>query len=93
MFNYAANYKQYTNGRILWGLSAEDGESHQTIFAGPDPADPSRILIRKIVKINNGTYCLEESRVTPTLGDPTHPTVHSQVFRLGGIDVKEHLDN
>ena len=33
-------------------------------FIGPDPADPSRILIKKIVQVSEGTYGYEEVTIT-----------------------------
>lgn len=34
------------------------------LFIGVDPADPNRILIRKLVMLNEGSYAYEESRIT-----------------------------
>ena len=59
-------------------------------MVGPDPADPSRMLIRKLVKVNEKTWCFEEVRVTPTEGK--QPVVHSQLFRVKGFDLREKLD-
>ena len=56
---------------------------------GQDPADPSRALVRKIVQVSPKTYCLEEVRITPVEGK--RPTVHTQIFRLGALDLKENL--
>ena len=33
-------------------------------FEGVDPADPNRILVRKLVMLNEGSYAYEESRIT-----------------------------
>lgn len=61
-----------------------------TYDLGPDPADPERILIKKIIKVNPTTFCFEETRITPsTTGDPT---VHSTVMRLGNFNIEEKLD-
>ena len=54
----------YRNGRVLAGLYAKDYETYRTLYAGQDPADPSRALVRKLVNVG-GTYCYEETRVTP----------------------------
>lgn len=40
------------------------------------------------MQISPSTYCYEEIRVTPTEKGPTY---HSQLFRLKGLDFKEHL--
>jgi hypothetical protein len=50
--------------RVFGGINMMDNDSFTTLFCGPDPADDNRILIRKIVKINNGTYAYEETRIT-----------------------------
>ena len=56
---------------------------------GPDPADPSRVLIRKIVQINDGTYGYEEVTITKREGD--RPSVHSKLMRIGNWDLKEYV--
>ena len=58
-------------------------------FSGPDPADPSRILIRKIVQCSEGTYGYEEVTVTKREGDK--PSVHSKLVRLGDWDLNEEV--
>ena len=49
MFNTAGTSYRYSNWKILGGISLSDYDSHKTLFAGPDPADSNRILIRKLV--------------------------------------------
>ena len=44
------------------------------LIVGPDPADTSRILVRKLIKVSETTYCFEETRVTP--GEKV-PSVHT----------------
>ena len=66
MYNFAGNFHpKFNNYKVLGGYFRSDVDSHKTIFAGPDPADPTRILIRKLVKISDSTYCFEECRITP----------------------------
>ena len=49
MFNTTGASYRYSNWKILGGISLSDYDSHKTLFAGPDPADPNRVLIRKLV--------------------------------------------
>ena len=49
MFNTGGSSRTYRNNKILGGILPGDFNSHRTMFAGPDPADPSRVLIRKLV--------------------------------------------
>ena len=58
------------------------------LFAGPDPADPSRVLVKSIVQVGVGKYALEETRVRQT---ENGPTVHSQCLRLKGLDLNEEV--
>jgi hypothetical protein len=59
---------------------------------GPDPADPKRILIRKVLRVNDSTYCYEESRQTPApIGSGLAPTVHTITYRVKNFDLKEHV--
>ena len=59
------------------------------ICKGPDPADPSRILIRKIVQINDNTYGYEETTITKREGNK--PAVHSKMSRIGDWDLREEV--
>lgn len=74
MFNYTNATSRFRPFKSLGGASIGDYETHQTLYAGVDPADPNRALIRKLVQVNNNTYCYEETRITP--GEKT-PTVHT----------------
>lgn len=49
MFNYANVATYWRPGRVLGGLHRSDSDSFTTLYAGPDPAEPSRILVRKIL--------------------------------------------
>ena len=90
MYNYAATFNaKFRNYKVLGGTTSSEVDSHKTIFAGPDPADPSRILIRKLVRVSESTYCFEECRITPK--ENGQPTVHTQLFRLKDVDLKEKL--
>ena len=55
-------------------------------FVGPDPADKSRILIKKVFSTNKHTYFYEDVRL-----DVKNKTVHSKSHSLA-YDFKEHLD-
>jgi hypothetical protein len=59
------------------------------ILLGPDPADKSKLLVRKLVRVSEKTFCYEELRVTP--GEKKIPTVHSQIYRVGGFDLHENV--
>ena len=47
------------------------------------------MLIKKIVQVSDKVWCFEESRLTP---GELEPTVHSQIFRMGDVDVREPVD-
>ena len=49
MFNFGSGNYRYNNRKVLGGVTLGDYGTHRTIFAGPDPADKSRVLIRKLV--------------------------------------------
>jgi hypothetical protein len=49
MFNYTNAYARFRNFKTLGGASLGDYETHQTLYAGVDPADPTRALVRKLV--------------------------------------------
>ena len=87
MFNYGTTGYRYNNWKVLGGLGPGDYSSHRTLFAGPDPADPSRVLVRKLVKADTNTWCLEESTITPR--GESSPTVHTTLMRLGNNDIEE----
>ena len=89
MFNSTGNTKRYKNYRVLGGYNYNEFITHKTLYAGVDPADPKRALIRKLVQVNNSTYCYEETRITP---GEKEPTVHTQLFRIKDFDLKEKLD-
>lgn len=59
---------------------------------GPDPADPTRILLRKLIRVADKTYCYEESRASPApIGSGLLPTVHTTTYRVKNFDLKEHV--
>ena len=49
MYNQSGSSRKYNNYKILGGFLPGDYATHRTIFAGPDPADCNRVLIRKLV--------------------------------------------
>ena len=62
------------------------------LLTGLDPADPERVLIRKIVNISDGQYAYEETRISKDPERP-NPRVHTTISKLNGFDLKEHLSN
>ena len=90
MFNQVGTSHRFNNWKILGGISMSDYNSHKTMFAGPDPADPSRVLIRKLVQTSDKVWCFEESRVSPGEAGGL-PTVHTTLHRLGWINIDEPL--
>ena len=49
MFNQSGSARRFNNSKIIGGIGPGDYNSHKTLFAGPDPADKNRVLIRKLV--------------------------------------------
>ena len=90
MFNVASTNARYNNWKTLGGCSPGDYQTYKTMFAGPDPAEPSRVLIRKIVQTSQNKWCFEETTVTPN-ADGGAPTVHTTLHRLGWFDINEEL--
>lgn len=52
---------------------------------GPDPADPSRLLVKKLVQVSEKVYAYEEVTITKREGEK--PAVHSKMMRLGDWDL------
>ena len=90
MFNSAGSSFRYSNNKLLGGSSPMDYSTHKTMFAGPDPADPSRVLIRKLVQTSDRVWCFEEATVTPN-ADGGQPSVHTTLYRLGSFDICEDI--
>ena len=90
MFNSASSSYRYNNKKILGGATMGDYNTHRTLFAGPDPADPSRVLVRKLVQTGENTWCVEEARITPNKNGG-QPSVHTTMHRLGWLDINEPL--
>ena len=55
-------------------------------FLGPDPADPNKILVKKVFRTNENSYFYEDVRL-----DVKSKTAHSQAHILTH-DLKEELD-
>ena len=66
MFNTAGSAYRFNNNKILGGCMMGDYDTHKTLFAGPDPADNSRVLVRKLVQISDNRWAFEEARITPS---------------------------
>lgn len=90
MFNSASSSYRYNNKKVLGGSFMGDYNSHRTLFAGPDPADPNRVLIRKLVQTGEKTWCFEEARITPNKNGG-QPSVHTTMHRLGWLNINEPL--
>jgi len=75
MFNYATSYSGFSTGKVLGGIKRNDNSSFRTLYCGPDPAAPERVLIRKLVELNEGSWAHEEIRVTKVAGRA--PEVHT----------------
>lgn len=55
---------------------------------GPDPADPQRVLVRKILELQDGKYAYEETTIAPNATSGV-PTVHSTAYKIHQWDLKE----
>ena len=88
MFNQCGTARRYNNNKILGGIGPGDYNSHKTLFAGPDPADKNRVLIRKLVQTSDNVWCFEEARITPS-DKGGNPSVHTTLHRLGWFDINE----
>ena len=54
------------------------------IFLGPDPADPDRLLIRKVIEIREGNYAYEETTISKSTDtENPAPRVHTTMYKLG----------
>ena len=60
------------------------------MFAGPDPANPNRVLIRKLVQTSDKVWCFEEARISPS-EEGGQPSVHTTLHRLGWFNINESL--
>jgi hypothetical protein len=95
MYNAAYIGPKYSNWRVLGGMHKNGATDTRMLFAGPDPADPSRILIKKLVLVSNNLVCLEETRITPfnesnNEGNADKKGVysaHSQIYRLAKTNI------
>ena len=91
MFNYAAQaVTSFSPGKVLGGADVADSTSYRTLFCGPDPADPERVLVRKILELSNGRYAYEETTITPNQ-DAGVPSVHTTAWKIHGWDMKEEV--
>ena len=58
-------------------------------LSGPDPADPQRVLVRKILELRDGKYAYEETTISPT--EQGVPTVHTTAYKIHMWDLKEDV--
>ena len=87
MFNFATYSTQYRSSKVLGGADVADATSFRTLFCGPDPADPQRVLVRKILELNDGRYAYEETTITPQADSA--PSVHTKAYKIGHWNLKE----
>ena len=57
-------------------------------MTGPDPADPQRVLLRKILELSDGKYAYEETTITPNPNAGV-PSVHTTAYKIHQWDMKE----
>lgn len=62
--------------------------SYVTLFAGVDPADQNKMLVRKLVRLNKATYAYEETRVSRE-----DSSVHTNLVKVHGFDLNEKMTN
>ena len=91
MYNYSSGtaFGGISAKTLFHGYSRFDNESYVTLFAGPDPADANRMLVRKLVKLDAGSYAYEETRVNRADGG----SVHTTLTKVHGFDLNEKLSN
>ena len=58
-------------------------------MAGPDPSDPERVLVRKVIELQDGKYAYEETTIAPNTEQGV-PTVHSTAYKVHMWDMKEN---
>ena len=93
MFNQAGSAYRYNNHKILGGIHMGDYSTHKTMFAGPDPADPESVLVRKLVQTSDNIWCIEEARFTPSEKEGASPIVHTTMSRLGWFNINEKVSD
>ena len=55
-------------------------------LTGPDPADPERVLVRKILELQDGKYAYEETTISPSASGV--PSVHTTAYKVHMWDLK-----
>ena len=73
------------------GVSPGDYTTHKTLFAGPDPADTNRVLVRKLVQTSDLVWAYEETRISAAANEGQSPSVHTTLHRLGQFNINEDL--
>ena len=68
-------------------------QSSITLFAGPDPADDDKVLIRQVVQVNLNTYAFVETHINRATGVDGKPSVHKTITKIHGFDLKEKVSN
>ena len=90
MFNFASVTNNFRSERIFGGLNHGDADSYRTLYAGPDPANSNRMLVRRIIQLSDSTYAYEETRVTRNK-ESKQPSVHTTISKIAGFDLKENV--
>ena len=90
MFNYSkTTISSGVDGKqIFGGYSMTDHESYVTLYAGVDPADQDRMLVRKLVRLSQTSYAYEETRV-----NRNDASVHTNLIKVHGFDLNEKMTN
>ena len=85
MFNSASTcFNKFKTNKALTGPA----DTTITLSAGPDPADPDRVLIRSLVKINVLTYAYEETRI-----NRVDKSLHKTITKVHGFNLREYVSN
>eukprot|EP00347_Sterkiella_histriomuscorum_P013219 403365551 len=90
MFNFSNWGGLFDKSKILGGANFADQYSHRLLYAGADPSDNSRVLLKKLIQVSNSTYCYEETTITPVEGKS--PSVHTKIYRLKNFDLHENVE-
>ncbi|CAI2382961.1 unnamed protein product [Moneuplotes crassus] len=86
MFSYSrTDRKDFKASKVIGGAGMGDTHSYRILYAGPDPADKNRLLIKKVFRTNEHTYFYEDIRL-----NVKDKTVHSKAHNLFN-DMKENL--
>lgn len=107
MFNIAKGTDRgFREGQVLGGVALRDADTYRTMSCGkcakavlmfdfeigPDPADPSRVIIKRVNQIGDGKWAYEEVTLSKADGTETEPTVHSTMHKVAMWDLYRKFD-